>query len=317
MIITVIIPTYNRLEYLPICLDSLKQQNKTPDETIIVIRDYDVQTISYLKKQKNRYKGINAKIAQLHDMHYSFVDALNLGIRSANGDILVFTDDDAFADADWLSRIENHFITDDKLGVLGGPVIPYRNGKADRVYVKQWGRLTWYGAIKGETTSIPGKMMECDVVRGANMSIRKKCILPFDTNLLPYWAKNEETQTFRIKQSGYNVLTDPDIGVLHYSAPTVVGRQSDEAVFGYAFNLVYVYLRHLPFWIKLSFFLNVFFWWNGQHAGIIKFALKLIMFRQKSIDFHIFLVSLRGKIAGLFYLLSRQYKYKEFENTLK
>ena len=231
--LSVIIPTYNRVDYLDRCLKYIERQEHKPLEVLPIVRDYDKLTTDYLKKTN---LSINIKPVFLK-INYSFVDALNRGMEMASGDIFVFTDDDAFAPSTkWLTVIYDSYKSDDQIAAIGGPVIPFRDDKPIKQYVNIWGKINWYGKMLGETTSIPTSVMECDVIRGANMSYRKSVVREFDKHLLPYWAKNEDAQTFYIKANGGKIITHPDAYVFHQVAPRVMDRASLETIFGYSFN---------------------------------------------------------------------------------
>ncbi|NMO95708.1 glycosyltransferase family 2 protein [Paenibacillus lemnae] len=50
MTISVIIPTYQRVEVLANCLEGLRKQRRQPDEIIVVVRDTDLGTRKYLEE---------------------------------------------------------------------------------------------------------------------------------------------------------------------------------------------------------------------------------------------------------------------------
>jgi glycosyltransferase involved in cell wall biosynthesis len=110
MLISVIIPTYNRLPFLPLALDSLAKQNfNLADFEVIVIDDgskEDCQPIIDSFKTK-----LNLKFEKLN--HGGVCRARNAGIKLAQSDILAFFDDDAIADPNWLKAINDTMQTED------------------------------------------------------------------------------------------------------------------------------------------------------------------------------------------------------------
>jgi len=56
--------------------------------------------------------------------HGGLSAARNTGAAAAGGEILVYTDDDCIAEADWLKWIVKLFSEDPKIGAVGGPNIP-------------------------------------------------------------------------------------------------------------------------------------------------------------------------------------------------
>ncbi len=102
MIVSVIIPTYNRIKYLPLALESLALQNFAKDEfEVIVIDDgsrEDCQSVIDSFKDK-----LDLQLIKLN--HGGVCKARNAGVKIAKSDILAFFDDDAVADPNWLQAI--------------------------------------------------------------------------------------------------------------------------------------------------------------------------------------------------------------------
>jgi glycosyltransferase involved in cell wall biosynthesis len=93
--ITVIIPTYNRLEKLKQLLASLSRQSLSSDEFDILVADDGSTdgTTNYLEANKVAYVSRN---------HQGPAAARNAGARQTITPYLLFIDDDAVADVDWL-----------------------------------------------------------------------------------------------------------------------------------------------------------------------------------------------------------------------
>ena len=61
---SIIIPTFNNLEYLKLCLKSIKNNSSLNHEIIIFVNDGSDGTLEYLKSQNYKYKQkkINAGV---------------------------------------------------------------------------------------------------------------------------------------------------------------------------------------------------------------------------------------------------------------
>ena len=89
-LVTVIIPTFNRLRWIPICLDSIKRQTYPHLETLVIDDGSTDGTVAWLKSQQDysfvrvheQPKNCGASIAR------------NDGIRLAQGELIVFIDSD-------------------------------------------------------------------------------------------------------------------------------------------------------------------------------------------------------------------------------
>lgn len=95
MKVSVIIPTYNRKKLLYHCIKNLLDQTQPPDE-IIVIDDASTdgtENLAILKEVK--FIKLNNRIGP--------AGARNIGIKKANGDIIIFVDSDVLVDKNFIA----------------------------------------------------------------------------------------------------------------------------------------------------------------------------------------------------------------------
>lgn len=102
MLISVIIPTYNKLSRLKLTLCALKQQNYTNYQLVIVDDGSDHQTKDYLHELQCTNKDSQLKI--LHQNNQGRSKARNVGAQNADGNRLVFIDDDIIIDPNFLGE---------------------------------------------------------------------------------------------------------------------------------------------------------------------------------------------------------------------
>ena len=116
--VSVIVPTYRRTADLARCLAALDAQERRPDEVIVIARHDDHATLDWLRTREANRPDPRRYVVLVHKP--GVVAAYNLGIESACGDVLCFTDDDAAPHSDWVARIARAFQGDPGLGGLGG-----------------------------------------------------------------------------------------------------------------------------------------------------------------------------------------------------
>ncbi|HKP81863.1 MAG TPA: glycosyltransferase [Pyrinomonadaceae bacterium] len=89
-LVTIIIPTFNRLNWIPVCLDSIKAQTYPNIETLVIDDGSTDGTVEWLKSQPDY------QFAQLHvqPKNGGASIARNDGIRRARGDLIAFIDSD-------------------------------------------------------------------------------------------------------------------------------------------------------------------------------------------------------------------------------
>jgi GT2 family glycosyltransferase len=118
MVITVVIPTYNRRQSLAYCLESLFRQTYPCDhfEIIVVVDGSTDDSREYLRQLK--FPCASQVIEQRNEGQAS---ARNAGIRAANGKYILLLDDDFVCDA---SLIEEHIKWHSSEGiVVVGPIL--------------------------------------------------------------------------------------------------------------------------------------------------------------------------------------------------
>jgi glycosyltransferase involved in cell wall biosynthesis len=218
MTITVIVPTYRRPEDLKRCLEALKKQTLFPREVLVVVRDTDTETWSFLEVFNPDHLPVRiVKIAVPGQ-----VAALNAGLDAAQGDIIAITDDDAAPHPEWLARIETHFLSDDRIGGIGGRDWVYQGTSLLDGACEVVGRVQWFGRVVGNHHLGIGKLREVELLKGANMSYRRTAIanLHFDERLRGTGAQvhNDLAFSLAVKRSGWKLIYDPAIAVDHYPA---------------------------------------------------------------------------------------------------
>lgn len=115
---SVIIPVYNNLEALKICLSALSHQTYGQEnyEVIVVDNGSDQPIAAILEKQFPSVKFISETEPG------SYV-ARNTGIDHANGEMLAFTDSDCIPHSDWLERGIETFVSTPNCGLVAGNII--------------------------------------------------------------------------------------------------------------------------------------------------------------------------------------------------
>jgi GT2 family glycosyltransferase len=226
MKITVIVPTYFRSKDLARCLEALRLQTRPADEVLVVVRDTDVETWAFLE-------GANPGLLFLYPVKVKVpgvVAAMNVGLDTASGDIIAFTDDDAAPHMDWLERIEAYFSSDVRIGGVGGRDFVYYGTQASWLIEGERqvvGQLKWYGLLIGNHHLGVGGPREVDVLKGANMSYRGAAIKNrrFDTRMRGSGAQVHFEMEFclALKQEDWKLIYDPAIAVNHYN-----GERFDE-----------------------------------------------------------------------------------------
>ncbi len=248
MRLSVLVPTFRRPADFERCLKSLDRQQRVPDEVIVVIRDIDLETQEVLASWRARPYVRVVKINVGGQ-----VQALNVGLDSVTGDVVMITDDDAVPHEDWCLRVEQHFMDNPAVGGVGGRDIVYATEGLLEGHCKVIGRVQWWGRVVGNHHLIFPTVISVDILKGANMSYRMAAVgdLRFDTNLRGVGAQvgNDMAFSMALAARGWQLLYDPAVQVDHYPAHRVDndgrGLLNLEAVQNTAFNTWWTLRSHL------------------------------------------------------------------------
>jgi GT2 family glycosyltransferase len=121
MEISVVIPTYMRPHRLRLALTSVQEQNVSKCEILVVDNaasgEIEQLVTTYQPRCQFPLKYVPEPKLGLHHARHA-------GARAAIGELLVFTDDDATFDRDWLLSYVKAFATNPHMLAAGGPVRP-------------------------------------------------------------------------------------------------------------------------------------------------------------------------------------------------
>ncbi|MEM5866907.1 MAG: glycosyltransferase family 2 protein [Candidatus Aenigmatarchaeota archaeon] len=119
MHVSVIIPTYKRAHLLGYVLDGLRKQTYMDFDVIIILKPSGDGSEEVIEKYRNLLE-----IDLVFQRHGYVVDALNLGLERASGDVVAFLDDDAIPNVDWLKKHVESYKKYQNVGGVAGNVIP-------------------------------------------------------------------------------------------------------------------------------------------------------------------------------------------------
>ena len=214
--ISVVICTYNRASSLADTLRCLAEQSYETDnwELILVDNNSNDNTKDIISQFSGKLPNLTYQFEPQQGLSY----ARNLGINSAQGEIIVFTDDDVLPATDWLVQIQNN-MEKFKCDACGGYIAPKWETPPP-----SWLTEVFYGflAIKTDPNGPRQLSLNDELPFGANMAFRKTMFTKyglFDTqkgrkgNIL---AGGEDSEMFaRIIQADCSVYYFPDTKVTH------------------------------------------------------------------------------------------------------
>ena len=214
--ISVVVCSYNGQATIRDCLEGLVRlaypsfevivvDDGSTDGTAEIVREYPVR----LAQTENR--GLSA--------------ARNLGLELATGEIIAYTDDDAYPDPHWLHYLAHAFTSGDFAAVGGPNLPPPGDGRMAEAVANSPGGPTHVLLSDREAEHIPGCNMafRCD---------RLRAIGGFDPQFRT--AGDDVDVCWRIQQAGWQVGFHPSALVWHHRRKTIGAYWRQQTGYGKA-----------------------------------------------------------------------------------
>jgi GT2 family glycosyltransferase len=244
--VTLIIPTLNRGEILCETLSYFFEQDYPNTEIIVVDQsdDFSAKVLEFFHQHSNLFKYIQLE-------KKSLPLARNVGLEHAEGDIIIFCDDDVIPTSEFITaHVVNY--SDKSIGGVAGKIIEQGSNSVDTEIV---GKITPGGRIISNHNSTQKVIVEW--ARGGNMSFRKKVILDaggFDISFLGNAIFEDVDMCFRLRRLKYTLIFDPEAALIHLAIPSG-GCQTrtlsvTETYYNFFRNKTLFFLKNMP-WILI------------------------------------------------------------------
>jgi len=225
--VSIIIPTFNGLQYLKQTMDSVQKHTKWPFEVIIIDNASEDGTQEYLLHQAD-YTMDGQYLRNEKNM--GFAASNNQGVQVAKGNFLCFLNNDTIVTEGWLTAMMNVFSEEKAVGMVGARLI--HPGK---------GTVQHAGVVR-LSSGIPdhihfNRRAEDPLVmeRKHYFAVTAACaVMPkqlfvqlgrFDERFWCGWEDMDLCQ--KINHAGYRIYYEPTSLVYHYESRTE-GRYTKE-----------------------------------------------------------------------------------------
>jgi GT2 family glycosyltransferase len=239
---TVAVCTRNRTEDVKLCLDALMKLNDRGQEILIVD---NAPSNNSTKELVAQFPSVRYVVEERKGLDI----ARNRALAEASNEIVVFTDDDALPDADWLDKILPHF-EDPLVMCVTGMTMPLEQETKAQEAIEDYSPFAKGYFLKRFSFTKAHPLSTGSIGAGANMALRKTMISEiggFDEALDAGTATQSggDHEFFaRILLAGYHIVYEPAAMSWHRHRRT--WEEAAKAVYGYG---VGVY----AFWTRLFF----------------------------------------------------------------
>ncbi len=230
---SILVPAYNEEQAISSCLNSLSlltYDNKevivvddaSTDRTPQIVEEFLDRGVALVRREKNGGRAA----------------ALNSGLQSATGDVIITTDADTVVPVDWLQRFKSHFGQQDTVAVGGG----YQASNRDKPLANAASILDHILNVILKKSLVPNKLS------GVNSAIRRDALLGlggFNEN--SWWSEDSELG-WKLSRSG-KVIYDSNNVVSTQYPDTWSGIWRRKFYWGYAMGLKF--REQMSFKVKL------------------------------------------------------------------
>ena len=231
--------------------------------------DFEIIIVSEKKEEENF-----ERTRIIYSGRASPAQARNIGVKNARGEIIVFIDDDAYPEKDWLEKAVKNF-KDKKIVAVGGPsLVPKNSTFFQRVSNKVY-------ELSSKKTGIrygQYKKQEIDDWPTCNFSVRRENFEKIGGFNSEYWGGEDTQLSYSLLKSG-KMVYDPEVIVYHHPRKSLE-KHLKQTLFWSMWRGFFMRLHkqsfQLTFFIPSIFVLWLFFGgmltWVSQSFGYVYLA---------------------------------------------
>jgi glucosyl-dolichyl phosphate glucuronosyltransferase len=257
LFISVIVPTLNRCEILKNAIASAQKQTWPADRYEIVVVDNGSTDGTSQHVQQVAEKS-DKPVRLIREPRLGLHNARHAGARAARGEILIFTDDDATFDPDWVRAYGEAFRQYPEMMAAGGPERPIWETPPPQWLLDYRGETKKFGILSLMEPHNELRLDQKGFFFGVNMAIRREVLFKVGgfnpESFGDLWFGDGETGLNRkLWEKGMLIGYVPEALVYHHIPPQrmTVGyfrrRMANEA----ASEMYALFHQGVPHWLRL------------------------------------------------------------------
>jgi len=216
---SIIIPVFNKVSYTQSCLQQLsKTLPPYFNGEIIVVDDASSDGTADLLEQWACADERNKTLRNSENL--GFVTSCNRGAEFAQGDILIFINNDTLPLAGWLPPLLHILRDKPEAGAVGGKLV-YPDGTLQEAggVIFSDGQGCNFGKLdKAANAPLYNFLREVDYCSGALLATRRALFMElggFDTRFIPAYYEDVD-YCFSLRERGYCVYYQPESVIVHF-----------------------------------------------------------------------------------------------------
>ncbi len=233
-LISVIVPTRNNERTIDLLMKSLQRQGIRAE---VIVVDFSVDRTPEIVMKYDFVKLIRVQ-------HPGANLARNIGVKTAKGDIIVFTDGDCEVPLDWLENILIEYEKDPGIVCIGGSVL-VSSSLRESIVACYYNESLWpMMPIYRQTIELTkDNFHKIRVPNSNNISFRRAILerFPFDEEFMGGYE--EVDLLWRICSNGFRVIISPRIIVYHHHSRNL--RSLLRRAYNYGKGHALFFLKHM------------------------------------------------------------------------
>lgn len=271
---SIIISNYNGREHLEDCMESLERLTYPNREVIVVDSGSTDGSADLLER---RFPEVQV----LRTEKIGIGEAINIGINSAEGDILVLDlNNDEVVSEQWLEPLVEALLNDKEVGIA----CPKRYVWNSKTILDSAGDDIWLGVCyaRGHRRKDSDRYKALEEIDSAPVIATRRDVLdkvgPLDEE---YYIYGEDVDfSIRTKRAGYRILFVPE-AVQYHKVSGTIGRQSPARLYYNARARLLWIIKLYPFYQKVALLLlhvtvlpviSLLYYTYLSRGGILSFA---------------------------------------------
>ncbi len=305
--ISVLVCTRNRGTYIGKCVRSILQSELRDMELLVIDQSDGKDTMDVVLAIDD------PRLRYLRTPTRGLSRARNIGIEASRAPIILFTDDDCYAEATWVEKVLQQFDDDPKREAVYGRVMAYGKGAEGQTCPTIMEVME-----PRQVDGIGRERIQGAVGHGNNMAFRRECFVKH--GLFHEWlgagtpmTGGEDTDfSFRMLRAGARIYYSPEPVVHHDNWMSI--EKSNKQLHGYVCSGAVVYTRYVlrgsrtalaVQWYCFKDYRNSMRWWKSKNDAQGILHVKTMVRRH-----------LKGIALGVLYSLRQPKRYRPGQQTL-